>query len=65
MKNDLKRQLETLIDKDSLQYVLSTIAEICHEKAEHLRENWQDNNTAKIWDKAGNNVAAVLSKVTV
>ena len=45
--------LEPLIDKHGMVHVLAGLALICFEKAEHLRSNWQDDNSAKVWDRAG------------
>ena len=51
--------LEGLLDKTTLQDFLETLAEICNEKADHLRANWQDNATAKLWDAAAKRVEFV------
>ena len=53
-------QLELAIDKVGLPQVLEHLANICHGKAEHLRENWQDAKAAKLWDKN----AAYLEKLS-
>lgn len=45
--------LEILINKTSLAEVLEAIGDICGEKANHIRENWQDEPMAKAWEKAG------------
>ena len=45
--------IEAMIDKHGLGEVISAIAVICFEKADHLRSNWQDERTAKVWDNAG------------
>ena len=42
--------LETLIDRTSVSAVLESLGEICSEKAEHIRENWQDTQLARDWD---------------
>jgi beta-xylosidase len=44
--------LENLIDQHGLADVLKAIAVICHEKAEHIQANWQDESLAEWWDKA-------------
>lgn len=44
-------QLEKFIDRFSLDKIIEEIAHICREKAGHIRENWQDEQTAKTWDK--------------
>ena len=50
MKDEQKQQLEQLIDNNDIDSVLDAMADICHAKAEHVRENWQDKGTAKFWD---------------
>jgi hypothetical protein len=45
--------LEGMIDKHGLYDVLDMLAEVCTEKAEHIRTNWQDKKLASVWDQAG------------
>jgi hypothetical protein len=52
-----------MIDKLTTPQVLQLIAEICHEKADHLRENWQDKNAARLWDKNGNMIDVFSAKL--
>lgn len=47
-----KNTLESMIDSANLSAVLEAISDICGEKAEHIRANWQDNALAKDWDTA-------------
>ena len=48
---ELKETLETeFVDKSNLATVMEMLSDICHDKAEHLRSNWQDENTAKLWE---------------
>lgn len=58
--------LEQLIDRCGLANVVSAVADICGEKAEHIRENWQDESTAFMWDKAGEflEIASQQEKIT-
>jgi hypothetical protein len=51
--------LERMIDEAGLAAVVSALANISGYKAQHLRESWQDEASAKRWDKASN----VLAKV--
>jgi hypothetical protein len=44
-----KFELETLIDRTSLQSVLMALSEICCEKAEHVETAWQDKHLARAW----------------
>lgn len=50
VEGTLEGELEALIDKHGLTLIVSTLAVVCTEKAEHLRSNWQDNISAKAWD---------------
>jgi hypothetical protein len=42
--------LETMIDRLGMAEIMLLITHICDEKAEHIRENWQDEEMAKRWD---------------
>jgi hypothetical protein len=53
--------LESLIDSLGLEQVLTAMATVCYDKAEHIRANWQDNATAGVWDAAGRWVMALSS----
>jgi len=43
--------LEAIIDRRGIRNVLECLMTICNCKAEHLRENWQDEPAAKAWEK--------------
>jgi hypothetical protein len=45
-------ELETLIDRVSLEAVLQALSEICGAKSEHILSNWQDKPLAKLWATA-------------
>jgi len=57
--------LEALVDAHSVRAVLLDLAAICHEKAEHVRVNWQDGPIVKKWDRAGQVCDQAQAKVTV
>ena len=38
-----------MVDKVGLSKLLFMLAEVCGEKADHLRSNWQDDNAAEQW----------------
>lgn len=44
--------LEKLLDATSVPHVLGLLSQICTEKAEHLRVNWDDKPQADAWEKA-------------
>jgi hypothetical protein len=54
-----KEIIENLMDKYSPILLLSTIAEICHDKAVHIAENWQDMKLARYWHFIGDRISAV------
>lgn len=47
-----KNEIEQMIDRHGLPSILGALSAICSDKAEHIRTNWQDENTAKLWDSA-------------
>ena len=51
--------LERMIDQAGLLAVTSALANIAGYKAQHIRENWQDELLAKRWDKASNVMAKI------
>ena len=50
--DDCTKALEQLIDQHGLLYVVAALELVCQEKAEHLRVNWQDQASARTWDRA-------------
>lgn len=58
MSNDIETILEQLINRHGLTHVVNTIAVICIKKAAHLREHWQDDTSAQVWEMD----AATLTK---
>lgn len=58
--------LETeFVDKTSVAETLDVLAAICREKAEHLRANWQDCQSARVWEKAANQIDVLAAKIAV
>ncbi len=41
--------LERMIDRQGLAAVCDMLAQICHEKADHIASNWQDRALAREW----------------
>lgn len=62
-EKELASELEQAIDGIGLQRVLNLIANICHEKAEHVRTNWQDGTLARAWERDGARIERCASKV--
>jgi hypothetical protein len=46
-----KGTIEKIVDKRSVGEVLEMLSEMSFEKAMHLREAWQDEVSAKTWEK--------------
>ncbi len=55
-------ELEAMIDSNGLVAVLDALADICAEKAAHLRENWQDSGSDQF--KTWKHNAGYLDKVS-
>lgn len=65
---DLKRrrllqQTERLMDEMTLPQMVELMSEICYEKASHLRENWQDEKAAKLWEKNAKQLEKLAPKL--
>lgn len=43
--------LEAILDQTDMSSLLLALGRVANEKGEHLRINWQDNITAKVWDR--------------
>ncbi|MBW4512851.1 MAG: hypothetical protein KME64_41140 [Scytonematopsis contorta HA4267-MV1] len=56
MKWEYIEVVETVIDKLTLAAVLEMLERICHKKAENLRNHWDDETTAKLWEKAARQI---------
>ena len=52
MTQDATSELETLVDRYGLANLVSALAIVCEEKADHIRANWQDKVTANAWSAA-------------
>lgn len=61
----LAHAVEHLIDLHGVAEVLNAVAQVCSEKAEHLRANWQDTRSAKAWDKASVRVSNLVATATI
>lgn len=63
MTTEHATELELMVDRYSVAEVLEALASICREKADHIRTNWQDNATAKEWDKRANALEKVHDRI--
>lgn len=62
--NDITETLEAMIDKHGLVHVLTGLACVCREKADHLRSNWQDEKSAKQWDRNAHACDIAATKIS-
>jgi hypothetical protein len=55
-----KDDLEQMIDRHGLAAILEAVSDICSAKADHLRSNWQDAESAKVWDSDAKKISKVV-----
>jgi hypothetical protein len=60
-----KELLEQFIDGSSLFAVLEMIEVICEEKADHIMANWQDEKSARCWQRAAYRLAQATNSEAV
>ena len=51
MIKTMQDKMEDVVDQYGLAEVLYWLQQICQDKAEHLRSNWQDENSAQHWEE--------------
>ncbi|MBD2727488.1 hypothetical protein H6G96_14410 [Nostoc sp. FACHB-892] len=59
MPKEYMESLEALVDKLTLSAILEMLERICHKKAENLKTHWQDETSAKLWDKAARQIEQI------
>lgn len=57
--------LEKLVDRYGLKDVLSVLAGVCAEKADHIQVNWQDAALAKQWTSASRKLDTLKDSSTI
>lgn len=67
MKNieEIIAGLEDILDSSHLSTVIKALAEICWAKGDHVRENWQDESLAKLWDQAALKLDGVSINIAI
>ena len=55
--------LEKIVDQTNVMAVLEMLVEVCELKAEHIRENWQDEGLAKRWTHDAKIIATAARRV--
>jgi hypothetical protein len=57
-----KMKIEDLVDKVGIMHFLIYVEEICHEKAAHVRETWQDEPLALKWEEVAFKILSANSE---
>ncbi len=63
MNQELFEQLERMVDKHAIEEVITALADVCAEKADHIAVNWQDHTLAATWSATSKELAAIASKL--
>ena len=61
--DNLIDDVESLVDRTDLDSVLEALEEMCYLKAEHVREDWQDENLARVWEYNGKIISQTINKI--
>lgn len=56
---DTLEHLESLIDKHGAARIVDALADISYQKANHIRNNWQDEISASAWHSLGTRLEKV------
>jgi hypothetical protein len=59
----IDEDLEAFIDEYTLAEVLEKLANICREKADHIRTSYSDKTLAQTWDDDAKLIDKTASKV--
>jgi hypothetical protein len=59
--NDLTERLEAIVDASTLFDTLECLVGVCCAKSYHLKHDWQDERSARVWAKA----AKALDRLTL
>lgn len=54
--------IEAMIDQFGIKQVLEAIDQITCDKANHIRENWQDESLARSWDNVGRRLMPAIQE---
>ncbi|MBD2361587.1 hypothetical protein H6G36_10410 [Anabaena minutissima FACHB-250] len=57
-----KEDIKAMLDSMSVVDVLRIMSQICYEKAEYLRTDYQHSETARAWEKVGRAVGKIKIK---
>ena len=61
----LRARLEATVDIQGIARTLEMLSEICADKAEHIRETWDEYGLAAAWSKVSNRIETVRESAVV
>ena len=59
MHKEYMEIVEGLVDELTLSAILEMLERTCHKKAENMRTHWQDEPSAKLWEKAARQIEQI------
>jgi hypothetical protein len=57
--------VEDMVDCHSVRGLLDAMSEVCVDKATHIQEAWQDDETAKTWDAVAGKLHSLATKMVI
>ena len=63
MNSEMLETIENIIDRVGVDELIEMLEMICNEKADHLRVNLRDPQSAKSWEKQGDAFARITVTV--
>ena len=60
---DYEKYTEQMFDKFGLINAINTIAAVCFNRAQRIREIWEDEPMAKIWESNANKLIKCITKL--
>ena len=59
MNSEMLETIKNIIDRVGVNELIGMLEMVCHEKADHLRMNRRDPQSAKSWEKQGDAFARI------
>jgi len=57
----LEGELERMIDANGMFKVLAALYSVCTNKAAHLADNWEDDETSRAWQNGANTLDKAIA----
>lgn len=62
VKQEIREEIEMNIDLIGFSEFISLVSQVCGDKFDHVRTNWQDEVLAETWNKAGHNLDEIAAR---